>query len=84
MPRMRYDDMLSQVRGLIDAAGGSITHADLVDGLGRDSAAIARQLPAMVSNGHIYARLTTSADAPPVLRYTLAATAPTAPTGGDA
>jgi hypothetical protein len=82
---MSYDDMRGAVAQQIEAAGGSITHADLVDNLGRGADAIARQLPAMVANGHVYARLVASGDGnPPVLRYSLAATAPTAPSGGDA
>lgn len=83
MPRMSYEQMRDSVRDIITNGGGSVTHAALIDALGRDAAGIGRQLPAMVANGDIYAKLTTSPDAPPVLRYYVQ-TAPTAPSGGDA
>jgi hypothetical protein len=82
MPRKTYAQLLTEVTAAITAAGGEITHADLVDQVNR---AAALELNRMKSNGDIVARLVARPDAAALLTYSLPTDTPAEPVivGGE-
>lgn len=84
MPRLSYSDLVNQVQEQVSAAGGEISHTDLMNQI--DTAA-ARQLTSMVNRGDINARVVAVPDAPASVMYYLPGSAPVtlpATSGGDA
>lgn len=71
MPRLSNDDMGAVLTDLVRAAGGEISHAELVKQLkDRGERQVLARLPALIRTGYIKRELRSQENARPMVFYT--------------